>query len=73
MDERFVLRDVVRCREVDLEHVLQPVSLGRGEDDAGSKPPRNLEPSKCIFQCVESGADGRYRVSAQSTMKSATT
>ena len=35
------------------------------------KPVRILEPSKCIRQWVESGARGRYWVSAQSTRKSA--
>ena len=35
------------------------------------KPVRILDPEKCICEWVESGAGGRYWVSAQSTRKSA--
>ena len=41
------------------------------EEKTAPKPVRILEPSKCIRQWVESGAGGRYWVSAQSTRKSA--
>ena len=69
--ERLVLGHVVGGGEVDLLCIFELVAFGRGEDDTGSKPVRILEPSKCIRQWVESGAGGRYWVSAQSTRKSA--
>jgi hypothetical protein len=40
MYQGFILGDVVRRTEVHLQHVLQLVSLGRGEDDAD---PQTLE------------------------------
>jgi hypothetical protein len=60
MHQGLVFGDVVCCTEVDLQHVKQLVSLGRGEDDTGSQAPRILEPSKFIRQYVESKAGGRY-------------
>jgi hypothetical protein len=37
MYQGFILGDVVRRAEVHLQHVLQLVSLRRGEDDASSQ------------------------------------
>jgi hypothetical protein len=57
--------------KVHLQHVLQLVSLGRGEDNASSQAPSILEPSKFMRQWVESGAGGKYWRSPQSAKKSA--
>jgi hypothetical protein len=40
--QSLIFGDVVRSSEVDLQHVVQLVSLGRGEDDAGSQAPAHL-------------------------------
>ena len=45
--------------------------LGEVRTMPAPKPVRILDPSKCIRQWVESGAGGKYWVSAQSTRKSA--
>jgi hypothetical protein len=42
MYQGLVFSDVVRRAEVHLQHVLQLVSLGRSEDDAGSQAPEHL-------------------------------
>jgi hypothetical protein len=42
MYQGFVLGDIVRRTKVHLQHVLQLVSLGRGEDDAGPQAPEQL-------------------------------
>ena len=52
MYERLILGHIVGGGEVDLQHVLQLVAFGRGEDVASPKPVRILEPSKCIRQWV---------------------
>ena len=36
MCESFVFCYVVGCREMDLQHIVYPASLGRGEDDSGA-------------------------------------
>jgi hypothetical protein len=71
MHQGLVFRDVVRHAEVHLQHVLQLVSLRRGENDTAPKRPSILEPSKFMHQYVESEADGKYWCSPQSAKKSA--
>ena len=35
--EFIIFGYVVGCREVDLQYVFEPASVGRGEDDSGSE------------------------------------
>ena len=51
--------------------VVSSAPLGEVRTMPAPKPVRILDPSKCIRQWVESGAGGKYWVSAQSTRKSA--
>jgi hypothetical protein len=44
MHHGLIFGDVVRGGEVDLQHVVQLVSLGGGEDNAGSQAPAHLGP-----------------------------
>jgi hypothetical protein len=71
MHQGLIFGKVVRCAEVDLQHVQQLVSLERGKHDAGSQASHILEPSKFMRQYVESGAGGRYWFSPQSAKNSA--
>jgi hypothetical protein len=44
MHQGLIFGNVVRGGEVDLQHVVQLVSLGEGEDDVGSQAPTHLRP-----------------------------
>ena len=71
MHERFVLRDVVGAAEVYLEHVVETVALGGGDDDPGSRAVAHLRAVEVKVPVGGVGTGGRYWVSAQSTRKSA--